>query len=249
LATHYDAAVIEREREFHNQRFAEETRDAQEKYYFALRDCDIRYESLIMKHAANAVVLDYGCAKGDWALRIAPTAEKVYGIDISDVAIEAARQTAARMGLSNTQFDAMDAHDLAFPDATFDVVFGLGIIHHLDTRKALTEVARVLKPGGLAIFREPLGYNAAINVYRRLTPAARTIDEHPLVLSDYRVADELFADNCWEFHGLVTLASVPFRSTPLGDLVFKLAHGVDSLLLRVPGLRWQAWAALMVLRK
>ncbi|WP_428491963.1 hypothetical protein [Rhodopila sp.] len=59
-------------------------------------------------------------------------------------------------------------------------MFGIGIIHHLDTRQASREVARVLRPDGNAVFWEPMGTNPIIGLYRMLTPNARTVDEHPL---------------------------------------------------------------------
>lgn len=244
-----DATIVEREREYHNLRFTEETRDAQEKYYFALQDCDAKYERLVVEHAKGAVALDYGCAKGEWTLKIAPGAKRIHGIDISDVAIDAARAEAVARGLTNTRFDAMDAHKMDFADNTFDLVFGLGIIHHLDTRQSLEEVARVLKPGGVAIFREPLGYNALINLYRNVTPNARTIDEHPLVHVDKQIADEVFSKSDWEFYGLSTLATVPFRNTGLGKPLLGLTATLDRALFQVPAMRWQAWAVLMTLRK
>jgi SAM-dependent methyltransferase len=244
-----DATIVEREREYHNLRFTEETRDAQDKYYFALRDCDAKYERLILERARDAVVLDYGCAKGEWALKIAPVAKQVHGIDISDVAIDAARAEAARLGLGHAHFDAMDAHKMTFPDNTFDLVFGLGIIHHLDTRLSLQEVARVLKPGGVAIFREPLGYNMLINLYRNATPEARTVDEHPLVHADEKIAGELFKRNGWEFYGLATLGVVPLRNTRLGEPLFRFAAAIDRTLFKIPLIRWQAWAVLMTLEK
>lgn len=243
------ATVIEREREFHNARFTEETRVAQDKYYYAIRDCDAEYERLLLEHSRDATVLDYGCALGETALRVAPVAKAVYGIDISDVAIDTARQSAKTRGLTNTHFKAGDAHATGYADDTFDLVFGIGIIHHLDTRRSLEEVARVLKPGGLAIFREPLGCNVVINAYRSITPAARTIDEHPLVRSDFAVADQIFSHNEWEFHGLATLASVPFRNTGLGDPIGRATAAVDRALFRIPGVRWQAWCALMKMTK
>lgn len=244
-----NASIIEREREFHNQRFAEETRDAQDKYYFAIQDCDEKYEALVMQHAKGGVVLDYGCALGEWALKVAPVASHVHGIDISDVAIASAQASAAQRGLGNTDFAVMDAHHTAYPDNHFDLVFGIGIIHHLDTRLSLQEVARVLKPGGVAIFREPLGCNVLINLYRSATPEARTADEHPLVVADHAIASELFRRNDWTFYGLSTLASVPVRDTPLGGPLYRATAIVDRALLGLPGLKWQAWCALMQLEK
>ena len=244
-----DAAVIEREREYHNARFSEEVRTAQSKYYFAIRDCDEEYERLLMEYAAGAVVLDYGCALGDWALKVAPVAKEVHGIDISDVAIESAKQQAAELGLTNTHFAAKDAHETGFADNAFDLVFGIGIIHHLDTRRALSEIARVLKPGGRAIFREPLAGNVLIDLYRSMTPSARTVDEHPLTKADLLLAREFFARNDWEFFGLTTLSAVPFRNGPLGDPIYKMTAALDRALFHVEPLRWQAWNALMKMTK
>jgi len=51
----------------------------------------------------------------------------------------------------------MNAEELKFADDYFDIVCGGAILHHLDLNKALSEIARVLKPDGKAIFVEPLG--------------------------------------------------------------------------------------------
>jgi SAM-dependent methyltransferase len=247
------SAVVEREREFHNARFMEEAREevrsAQDKYYFAIRDCDAEYERLLQEYARDAVVLDYGCALGDYALQVAPVAKTVYGIDISDVAIETAREAAAKRGFDHVHFSAGDAHATGFEDNMFDLVFGIGIIHHLDTRRSLQEVARILKPGGIAIFREPLGANPIINMYRAATPDARTVDEHPLVPADFRIADELFTKNDWRFYGVSTLASVPFRNSAVGEPLNRMAAALDRALFVVPGVKWQAWCALMKMTK
>jgi 2-polyprenyl-3-methyl-5-hydroxy-6-metoxy-1,4-benzoquinol methylase len=247
--TEADESLVEREREYHNMRFSEETRDAQDKYYYAIQDCDARYGELLATHAKGAVVLDYGCALGEWAMQLAPVAAEVHGIDISDVAIASAKVEAARRGLGNTRFAVMDAHHTDYPDNHFDLIFGIGIIHHLDTELSLKEVARLLKPGGVAIFREPLGVNPAINAYRTLTPQARTEDEHPLVVRDKEIADRLFGQKTWTFYGLLTLASVPLRRSALGRPAYRALATLDALLLRVPGLKWLGWCALMELRK
>ena len=245
-----DPSVIERERAFHNARFAhDETREHQGKYYFAIRDCDDEYERLLVEHGRDAVALDYGCARGEYGLNLAPIAKEVHGIDISDVAIDTARADAAARGLSNAHFEVMDAHATTFPDNHFDFVFGIGIIHHLDTRRSFAEIARILKPGGVAIFREPLAGNLLIDLYRKATPAARTVDEHPLTAADHKIAAEYFPRNDWRFYGLATLGAVPFRNTPAATPIFNLAAAVDRALFTIPPMRWQAWNALMKLGK
>lgn len=76
----------------------------------------------------------------------------------------------------------MGGEQLNYPDGFFDIAVGFAIIHHLDLNLAIPELYRVLKPGGIAYFAEPLGGNPVINLYRKLTPQYRTQDEEPIDL-------------------------------------------------------------------
>jgi SAM-dependent methyltransferase len=67
-------------------------------------------------------------------------------------------------------FIAGSAHDMPFPDQSIDVVFGIAILHHLDLDLVSREVRRVLKPGGRAIFQEPVRNSAVIRFLRSLIP-------------------------------------------------------------------------------
>lgn len=114
------------------------------------------------------------------------------GIDISDVAITESRLRADREQVKGVDFLVMDAEALEFDDSTFDLVCGLGILHHLDLRRAYAELARTLKPDGSGIFVECLAHNPPINLYRRATPQIRTEDEHPLLMGDLELAKQYF---------------------------------------------------------
>jgi len=178
----HDADRLAKEAAFHDVAFGQQTRQQAWKFYAVASDAYERYGELLAGSVtAGSRALEYGCGPGSRAFDLARAGASVNGIDISPVAIELARETALRQpGGERTTFDVMDAEHLAFPDASFDLVCGTSIIHHLDVDRAYGEVARVLKPGGIAVFLEALGHNPAINGYRRLTPALRTEDEHPL---------------------------------------------------------------------
>ncbi len=242
-------ARLDREREFHNDRFTDENRMAQRKFYKALTHLEDRMNSITQEAARDADVLEYGCAKGKLSLALASTAKHVHGIDISDVAIQIANDEVAARGLKNVTFSVADAMDTGLPDDSFDIIFGSGIIHHLDTERSLREIYRLLKPNGVAIFKEPLGENIAIKAYRTATPRARTVDEHPLLKEDLRIAEAIFDKVEWSFYGLTTLASVPFHKSAVFNPIFKVTAALDSLLLRLPLLKWQAWYALIQFRK
>lgn len=90
-----------------------------------------------------------------------------------------ARQRAPEAGLLSCA-----AEMLPFPAAAFDAVLGKQILHHLDLTIAIPEIARVLRPGGRAVFLEPLIHNPVLEGYRRLTPHLRSPTERALSMRD-----------------------------------------------------------------
>lgn len=86
---------------------------------------------------------------------------------------------AAGVSENRYRFHVMDAHDLKFDDESFDLIIGFGILHHLEAELALSEIHRVLKPGGRVLLQEPLADNPLLRLFRILTPGARTEDEEP----------------------------------------------------------------------
>ena len=87
----------------------------------------------------------------------------------------------------------------------FDLVYGTGILHHLQINQCLNEISRVLKPGGRLLFIEPLGTNPFINFYRYLTPGSRSKDEHPLLKEDFDNINRKFSKMEIKYYGFFTL--------------------------------------------
>ena len=105
---------------------------------------------------AGQRLLDLASGTGDPAVtlaeRVGPTGHVVV-TDLAPQMIAIARENAARAGLRNLSFDVVDAHTLPYPDANFDrVTCRLGVMFFWDCPRALAEVRRVLKPGGVASF-------------------------------------------------------------------------------------------------
>jgi len=243
------AAALARERAFFDAHYADDAiRGAQGKYYQALARCRARYFEIVRREAAGKRLLDYCCGAGATAFELGGATAETVGIDISAEAVRQASARAAREGHGHMRFLEGDAHATGLPDASFDVVASTGVIHHLDVERAWREIHRLLKPGGVGVFVEALGHNPAIELYRRLTPLARSPDEHPLKRRDFRVAERLFAQVEYEFHALTAIAAV-FAPMGVRAAALQAMRKLDDILLSVPGLRWQAWAALVVLRK
>jgi SAM-dependent methyltransferase len=243
---------LQREADFHNQRFADDTRAANRFYVAAGRAFD-RYKALVREAGAGAGrrVLEYGCGPKPEALGLAAEGAHVDGIDISQVAVEQAAERAAARGVGDRcTFQVMNAEALAFADGSFDLVCGSGILHHLDLPRAYREVARVLKPGGRAVFLEPLGHNPIINWYRSRTPEMRTPDEHPLLARDFEEARRYFSRVEPEFFGLSVIAAVPLNRFRLFQPVHRVLDQLDGLLLASwSPLRWGAWMTVVALER
>ncbi len=82
-----------------------------------------------------------------------PSHTDITGIDYSDAMLEKARERVARKGLQNVRLLQMDAQDLKFEDATFDIVYAPYLISVVpDPVKVAREMRRVCKPGGRIVF-------------------------------------------------------------------------------------------------
>jgi ubiquinone/menaquinone biosynthesis C-methylase UbiE len=104
-------------------------------------------------------VLDSGCGTGIFSIIFARNgAGRVLGIDISPGSLETARGLKEKFKLDNAEFERQDMLHLPYPDASFDIVWAWGTVHHTtDPLGAITELIRVLRPGGalfLAIYKK-----------------------------------------------------------------------------------------------
>ena len=223
-----------------------------EKYYDALEKRAVSFvRQVIASNAGNRDALDVGCGMGWNAIMLAKKgARSVTAIDVSSVAISKAGESAGRMGFHNIAFRTMDAQKMEFQDNTFDLVTGWGILHHLDLPRAFAEIARVLRPGGLGVFLEPLGHNPAINLYRRLTPQIRTPDEHPLLMKDLKKAKDHFQNVELHFFNLATLFALPFRNWSAFEQILVRLDRLDQSLFRMaPFVRCCAWMVALVVSR
>ena len=100
------------------------------------------------EESKGKTVLEIGVGLGADHQKFAEAGAILYGIDLTGRAVERTRNRLTCFGLKST-LDVGDAEQLAFADETFDRVYSWGVLHHSpDTPKAMSEVWRVLKPGG-----------------------------------------------------------------------------------------------------
>ncbi|MDB6006665.1 MAG: hypothetical protein JWR15_3652 [Prosthecobacter sp.] len=93
-------------------------------------------------------VLEIGVGNGSHAQLMAPHCKSYTGIDLTNYAVQSTSRRFELFELKGT-IRQMDAENLEFPAASFDYVWSWGVIHHsANTERILSEISRVLKPGG-----------------------------------------------------------------------------------------------------
>lgn len=121
--------------------------------YVAVRDAATFLPFLLPHLRPGQDVLDAGCGVGaialDVAARVAPG--RVLGVDADAGQIEAARASAAERGIATASFEVGSVYELPAADASFDVAYANAVLLYVPDRpRALAELRRVLRPGGLA---------------------------------------------------------------------------------------------------
>jgi len=102
-------------------------------------------------------LLDVGCGPGTITLGLAAAVSpaEVTGVDIEETVLQRARDAAHEANASNVRFEQASATQLPYPDDTFDAVFAHTLLEHVpDPLHVLSEMKRVLKPGGILGVRD-----------------------------------------------------------------------------------------------
>ncbi len=99
---------------------------------------------------SDADVLDVACGRGAVLLAAAPVAGSLTGVDVSPGMIELAEADLRAAGLVGMDLRVMDAEQMTFADASFDLITAAFVLFFLpDPERAVAEFRRLLRPGGV----------------------------------------------------------------------------------------------------
>ena len=209
-------------------------------------------------------LLDIGAGLGESSVYLAMRGAQVTTVDISPQMVQTVLALGKKYGVE-LEGIVSSGEFLNVPEGAYDLVYVANTIHHIHDRDRLyAQIKRALKPGGRFFSFDPLAYNPAINVYRRMATEVRTPDESPLTAGDLRLARKYFRNvQHREFWLSTLLLFVKYyvkdrvnpnddrywkrilRETP-GTLAWWLPfRSLDRFLTRLPLVRWLSWNIVM----
>lgn len=181
------AAIHQREAAFFDEKALEiltMERSDQERLLFVDADSALReypdhyrYAYSILGDLNKKSVLDMGCGSGKSCVILAKKGASVRAFDISPESIKVANLRAELNGVGGqVKVERMVAEKMDYDSGSFDIVFGVGILHHVNIKIAAAEISRVIKQNGEAVFIEPIAFSPLLRwirhsaLIRRMVP-------------------------------------------------------------------------------
>ena len=241
--------INRREKEFHDELHILNKRRFQNKFYKAVYNLYEDFFNILKTKVQSKDVLDYGCGIGNVAEKVINfKPKKLVAIDVSGEAIKKAKSE-TKSEENKIDYRVENCENSNLTSDAFDIIYGSGILHHLNLNKSLKELSRILKKGGIILFAEPMATNPIINIYRKFTPKARSADEHPLAFQDIKLIESMFKNVEAKYYGFLTLIFFPFYKSPENSKLFRLISGIDRIILKTKYLRFLAWSVLVKAEK
>ncbi|MCL5095683.1 MAG: class I SAM-dependent methyltransferase [Patescibacteria group bacterium] len=184
-------------------------------------------------HFKKKKILEIGAGRSEF-LSLFDKDNEVTALDISPVLLKENK--------GKVKLVVGDAENLLFPDQSFDFVYMVGVLHHLENqKKALEEIARVLKTGGQVFISEPTKWSLNLPYYLTRRFAILLMGEKKYqkisgcgspeeTFVDLKLCDEVFADS-WNIEKQKHL---PLRMPPVGFLEKQFSKKLNDFFEKLP---------------
>lgn len=227
---------------------------------------EMRFISEKLGNLKGKRLLDVGCGLGEASVFFAIQGAKVLSTDLSEGMLNATQSLARKYNVG-VDVHKSSAESLLLPESEkFDVIYVGNLFHHVDIEPTILRLKPHLTKGGTLISWDPVAYNPLINVYRVIATETRTVDEHPLKLSDIRLFKKHFQKVECRWFWFTTLvifilmAVVQFKNPnkvrywkkvvedgEKWSVLYRPLKALDDLLLQIfPFLRPLCWNVVIV---
>lgn len=127
-------------------------------------------------------VLEFGCGTGTTAIHHAPYVKHILATDFSSEMIRICREKAQAAGINNVEFLCSSFDDLNPPDASYDAILGLNILHLLDNwQQVIMRAYTMLRPGGVFITSTGCAGDSIFRLIAFIVPIGRFFGLLPLL--------------------------------------------------------------------
>lgn len=166
----------------------------EKEFYLAADNLRYKYDSYIIPLLNSFIcegdrILEIGCGLGSDSRQIAKKGGHVVSLDLSFNNAYLTQKGATLLGLDKSKVICADAENLPFKDGSFDATYSFGVLHHTpNTKKAIDEIYRVLKPGGkcvIMLYHKGYAYYLLLLRYAHLFVGGKLKNNPDILTSKY----------------------------------------------------------------
>lgn len=137
------------------------------------------------------LALDIACGTGAATLALAPSVQRIVGLDATPAMLDEARANQQREGLNNIEWREGDVYNLPFEDGAFSIVLCQSAFHHFARpRDVIAEMARVCRPGGRIAISDVTPAPDKVKAYDEIEIMRDPSHTHAFTLQELRALPE-----------------------------------------------------------
>jgi 2-polyprenyl-3-methyl-5-hydroxy-6-metoxy-1,4-benzoquinol methylase len=194
----------------------------------------LEYAFHLLGNVRGKTIVDLGCGEGLNTVLLAALGAHVISVDISDQSLELTGKRAEANGVDkNVTLIHSNAMTIPVNDAYADGVLCAAILHHVDCIVTARQIRRILKPGGIASFLEPVTGTGWFSKFKSFIPKPEHVsdDERPLTPEQIRMISRCVGKPGRSRHFMVSTRLLA-RCGVHSFAVIKKSHELDAWLLR-----------------
>jgi len=187
---------------------------------------------------------------------IAKNCKEYTVVDLSENRLKRYKEKLNADNINNVEYIVGDIMKINLPFNNYDILVGLGVIHHLkDIKKTMNRFKWLLREGGYAVFADPLNTEPLIIFSRFISrPFRPNLKwEFPLKTKDINAIKSIFPDNKIVYMNALSKLALPFVFLPFSKRIFRrvfnILNSLDLKILKYSFFKRVAWQIAIKVNK